>query len=362
MSSTFHEFCFTSVDHVVEMVQPGMYMASVDIKSAYRSIMVHPDQWHYQGVKWELDGVPTYLMDTHICFGLRCAPYLFTQVSNFVLRCLQHRGFVRATVYLDDFLVLGDTREKCLAAQSCLIHILRSLGFDIAWEKCVSPTQCLTYLGVTFNSKEMSVSVPTEKMSKLHRELDFFKDRKRATIRQIQRLCGILTHVSKVIKGGRTFSHRIISLLKHCPGKRNRIRLTEGFRFDLYWWFNFATEFNGKNLMVKFNYGQGPGFHTDSCLSGYGLWVDDDWQAGYFDSSFSSDLSGLQHDHNHWVNIHLEEGAAGNINILELIPVWLALKRKAATWRNTHVICYTDNSSVMFMVNKGSSSNKCSVT
>lgn len=128
MLSMFREFCFTSVDQVVEIIQPHDYSASIDIKSTYRSIMVHPDQWHYQGIKWELEGVPTYRMNTHICFGLKCGPYLFTQVSNFVLRCLKGRGFVRCTVYLDDFLVLGNTQEECLAAQSCLIHILRSLG------------------------------------------------------------------------------------------------------------------------------------------------------------------------------------------------------------------------------------------
>lgn len=132
-------------------------------------------------------------------------------------------------MYLDDFLVLGSTQEECLAAQTCLIHILRSLGFGISWEKCVSPTNCLTYLGVASNSLEMSVSVPPDKMDRRHSELNFFKAKKRATLKQIQRLCGILAHVSKVVKGGRTFSHRVISLLKHWPGKRNRIRLTKGF-------------------------------------------------------------------------------------------------------------------------------------
>lgn len=109
---------------------------------------------------------------------------------------------------------------------------------------------------------------------------------------------------------------------------------------------------------MKFNYGHGPSFYTDSCLSGYGLWVDNDWQASYFDSNFSPDLSGLCEMHEHWLNFHLEEGAGGNINILELIPVWLAAKRKAGCWKNSDVICCTDNASVKFMINKGCSS-KC---
>lgn len=358
MDSTYREFCYTNVDRIIDMIQPGDYMASVDILNAYRSIMVHPSQWRYQGISWPIDGVPTYLLDTHICFGLRCAPYLFTQVSNFVLRCLHRRGFTRCAVYLDDFFLLGSTRDECQSAQNCLIEILRSLGFGISWGKCSSPTQNITYLGVSFDSVQMSVSIPPEKLSKLHTELEFFNNKKRATLRQIQRLCGILAHCSKVIRGGRTFSNRIIELLKGWPSKRKRIRLTEGFIFDLRWWQNFASTFNGKNLMIKFNYGQGPSFYSDACLAGYGFWVDYDWQAGYYGTEFCPNISHLVPDHNHWVNVHVEDDYSANINVLELIPIWLCLKRRAADWRNTHVVCHTDNNSVKYMINKGSSSNK----
>lgn len=76
MESTYRQFCFTSVDNVIEMIEPGDFMASIDIQSAYRSIMVHPSQWMYQGISWQINGVETYLLDTHICFGLKCAIYL----------------------------------------------------------------------------------------------------------------------------------------------------------------------------------------------------------------------------------------------------------------------------------------------
>lgn len=161
MSTTFKEFCFTTVDKVIDLIKPGYFMASVDIAAAYRSILVHPSNWQYQGVQWPIKGVPTYLYDTLLCFGIRCAPYLFTQISNFILRCLKRRGFLLCTVYLDDFLLIGRDEYECRNAQKTVIDILRSLGFHIAWDKCLSPTQKITDLGVTFNSKEMSVSLPS---------------------------------------------------------------------------------------------------------------------------------------------------------------------------------------------------------
>lgn len=359
MSTTFREFCYTTVDNVIEIVQPGCYMASVDISAAYRSILIHPSQWKYQGIKWEIDGVQQFLCDTHVCFGLRCAPYLFTQVSNFILRCLHRRGFKSSLVYLDDFLVLGDTKEECLKAQLTLISILRSLGFFIAWNKCVAPTQKIVYLGVEFNSIDMSVRLPNDKMKRLFEELEFFTDKSRATKRQVQRLCGILAHCAKVVRGGRTFSQRVIHLLKAWPMSQKRIRLSEEFRHDIMWWKEFAQTFNGKNLMIKFNHGQGPSFFTDSCLSGYGLWHEKDWQAGYFNVTITPNTSILDHEHHHWMNIHLDDhdSSSTNINVLELIPVWLCLRRNAASWRDLHVLCRSDNLNVIYMINKGCSSN-----
>lgn len=222
--------------------------------------MVHPNHWKFQGLAWQFEGAQQYIYDTRICFGLRCAPYLFTQVSNFVLRCLNRRGFLKGVVYLDDYLVFGDSEAECAEAQNTLISILRSLGFDIACDKCTGPSKTITYLGIPFNSADMSVSLPGKKMAKLKNELAFFQGKHRATIHQIQRLCGILAHCSKVIKGGRTFSRRIINHLKGLPLGNKRIRLQEDFLHDLAWWREFAAVFNGKNLMTKFNFGQGPWF------------------------------------------------------------------------------------------------------
>lgn len=255
MSSTYREFCYTTVDQVVDMILPGMFLASIDIASAYRSILIHPTQWKYQGLSWNVEGQQVYL--------LRCAPYLFTQVSNFILRCFMRRGFSKCVVYLDDFLVAGESFEECELAQVTLIELLRSLGFYIAWAKCTPISQRVVYLGVEFDMVHMSVSIPPDKLRKLHSELDYFNGKTRATKKQIQKLCGILSHCSKVVKGGRTFSRRIIDLLKGLPQHNARIRLSREFQEDIHWWRGFADTFNGCNLMVKFNYGQGPYFYTD---------------------------------------------------------------------------------------------------
>lgn len=194
-------------------------------------------------------------------------------------------------------------------------------------------------------------------MQRLFEEIKFFEGKTRASKHQVQRLCGILAHCAKLVKGGRTFSQRVINLLKSWRSGQKRIRLSMEFNHDLSWWKKFASSFNGKRLMVKYNHGQGPTFFTDSCLSGYGFWLDNDWQAGYFDASITPDLSFIEPSHSHWVNVE-DDGSSPNINVLELVPVWLCLKRHFHSWRDLHILCRTDNRNVQYMINKGCSSNK----
>lgn len=105
-----------------------------------------------------------------------------------------------------------------------------------------------------------------------------------------------------------------------------RIRLGPQFRLDIEWWLNFCEQFNGKTAVISPNMVGGPTFYTDK----------------------------------HWVNVDLNEFPSKdrNINLLELIPVGIAVDRFSESYQNSQVLCYTDNTQVLSMVNKGVSINK----
>jgi hypothetical protein len=77
------EWCslqYTSMDNKVEIIQllgPGAILAKLDMKYAYRIILVHPDD-HY------LLGLGEVFVDHSLPFGLRSAPLLFTAFSDMV--------------------------------------------------------------------------------------------------------------------------------------------------------------------------------------------------------------------------------------------------------------------------------------
>lgn len=56
-------------DDIVNSVHRDHFMATIDLKAAYRSVMIYPANRPFLGLKWNIDGKSTYLVDNFICFG-----------------------------------------------------------------------------------------------------------------------------------------------------------------------------------------------------------------------------------------------------------------------------------------------------
>lgn len=119
---------------------------------AYRSVPVFPSHVQMQGFRWSFEpNEPVFMVDHCVSFGLASAPMIFHRISSAVARVSRRYGF-KVVVYLDDFLVVGLTKEECLQAQ-LLISLLTHLGFAVSWPKVVTPTTCVSLLGYTIDSQ-----------------------------------------------------------------------------------------------------------------------------------------------------------------------------------------------------------------
>jgi hypothetical protein len=103
------EWCllqYASVDNAVEIIQllgPGAVLAKLDLKDAYRIILVHPDDHYLLGTAW----LGEVYVDRSLPFGLRSASLLFTAFSDMVAWAIHCQGVRFIMHYLDNFLVLG---------------------------------------------------------------------------------------------------------------------------------------------------------------------------------------------------------------------------------------------------------------
>ena len=147
---TCGKFHYKGVDDVVSLMNRYDYLGVVDIMNAYRVVSIATEDRSKQGLKWKFSGEEefTYFEDNRLCMGLSSSPYVFTKISEFIVRCARREDDCRIVNYLDDFCVIGGNLEQAVQHQLLFIKILRHLGFFISFKKLVCPaTKIFGYIG-----------------------------------------------------------------------------------------------------------------------------------------------------------------------------------------------------------------------
>jgi hypothetical protein len=144
--------------------------------------------------QWAVQSVAQHLKNfLHFCTGLQ-------RESN--SENLDH--------YLDDFFFAGKANSNdCQSLMTTFINICKKLQVPIADEKTEGPTCDMEYLGLTIDTREMTVQIPDKKMKELLvliREVAFSK---KVTLKKLQSLCGVLAFCTRAIPAGIAFSRRL---------------------------------------------------------------------------------------------------------------------------------------------------------
>lgn len=350
--SIVSHFKYRGVDDVIESLASTDYLASIDIKDAYRAVHIDPRDRCRQGLKWAFKGddVATYMVDNRLCMGLSSSPYIFSRVSDFVVRCAAREGIRDVVNYLDDFCITGKDEGSAGEYQLKLIAILRRLGFFVSYKKVVSPTTRIRFLGIIIDAPSLELSLPMDKLRKLRTILESFEGRRKANKKELERLGGLLAHCAKVIKGGRTFSRRIYELMGSLKKPYHRVRLNKGVQEDISWWKEFAARFNGKACILGRSV-QTMSVYSDA--SGWGLAAihGEDWIVGCFKGKDRQALGEYVGHHETGTDINSGE----HINIKEMGAVYEGAVRWAPRWKNAAVIFITDSAVVCAALNTGRS-------
>jgi len=207
---------FQSLSDLGEMLTHEAYLAKVDLKSAYRSVLVHPDDYKATGLKWKFDhdSKEVYMIDKRLPFGARFSPGIFHRLTQAVKRMMIGYGFTSIVVYLDDFCIVEKSKERCKQALNCLLWLLRKLGFAIAWEKVECPSHTLTFLGIEIDTIRDLFLLPEVKLNEFRSLIDSILASSRISLKKLQSLAGKLNWASSVVRGGRIYLRRILDMTK----------------------------------------------------------------------------------------------------------------------------------------------------
>ena len=332
---SYEHFKMHSLTTALEMMRPGCWMGSIDLKDAYYSIPVRKSQRKFLSFRWE----DRLFQFTVLPNGLACAPRVFTKILNPVFAHLREQG-IECFQYIDDTFVVADTEEKCRKSLATLVGTLEGLGFKIHDTKSVfEPSGRLTFLGFILDSKEMKVFLTKEKEEKFLRAARDLTKKIFPTIREVAGLIGLAIAYSQAFTYGDAHVKFLemdkIKALSQSKGNFDApMRLSHKAQEEVLWWME-NIESSGKDILEK---QEDIVMYADASNDGWGAHVGPKATGGRWSRE-------EQEDH---------------INVLELKAILLGLQSLCQT--NSVVIkVFTDNTTALAYVKHmgGVKSERC---
>ena len=239
----YQHFKMDSLHAATELMTPGCFMASIDLKDAYYTVPIHPDFQKY--LKFKFNG--KLYQYTCLPNGLSSAPRLFTKLMKPVYATLREQGHTNLG-YIDDSLLLGDTVTECASSVRATKDLVEHVGFTPHLEKSIfAPTQIIVFLGFTLNSITMTVTPTHDKVMKTRQCCLALLAKQPPTRQDLAEVIGVLVANFPGVEFGplhyRNLEKDKVQALTASKGSyQGLVQLSKKSLKELQWWIdNIAT-------------------------------------------------------------------------------------------------------------------------
>ena len=203
-------------------------------------------------MRWKGD----LFIDICLPFGVRLAPKLFNTLADMLSWILDRNEISPLIHYLDNFLTMRQADSAaCHNHLTTIKEVCQDFGIPLALEKVEGSSQCLTFLGITVDTKRMEARLPSDKLLHIRNQLLAWLTRKSTLKGTSYPLSGCCSMPAKLWSEEDPLclacTYITSAKLKHLS---HYTRLTKDFRSDLYWWHTFVNIWNGASLLnVRFH-------------------------------------------------------------------------------------------------------------
>ena len=194
---------------------PGCFLWKSDLERAYRQLRVDPLDYPLLGIQYKGQ---TYI-DICPSFGCRCSGAAQQRVSNALSYIMASQGQC-LLAYVDDFAGIAQTCQQTLKGLAAFEETCEKLGLKLAPGKTAFPSTSMQWLGFHFDTIDMSITIPEQKLTDLLEEAERWMTKTHASRNEYQSLAGKLNHVNNVIAPARKFMGRILAALREAPPDR----------------------------------------------------------------------------------------------------------------------------------------------
>ena len=144
---------YIQVDNAIDpilMHAPGCFMTKSDIQSAFTIIPIHPNDWKLLGMAWK----GRYYFDKDLPFGLRSAPFLFNQLSDYLEWLIKNHFDIHSVIHILDEFFIAQTPPSALCATALcwVLTLFEELNISLATKKTFHPSQVQEFMGSMLDS------------------------------------------------------------------------------------------------------------------------------------------------------------------------------------------------------------------
>ncbi len=192
------KFKMLTLKQVASQIRSEDWFVAIDLKDAYFHVSILPT--HRKFLRFAFRGkAHQYRV---LPFGLAHSPRTFTKCVDAVLALLRLQG-VRILNYIDDWLILAQSERRAAQHRDVVLAHMKVLGLRLNPKKSVlSPLQRNTYLGVVWDSTTMQARMSPARIESILTTVRRVKEGQSLTVKQFQRLLGLIAAASNVIPIG----------------------------------------------------------------------------------------------------------------------------------------------------------------
>jgi hypothetical protein len=245
-------FKLESIQQVIRLIRKNDYFTSVDLTDAFLHILIHRQfrrylRFHWEGTTFQFRTTP---------FGLSVVPWLFTRITKPILQWARQKG-IRISAYLDDWILIANSKEQAQTQTTALLQTLNSLGWLINYQKSqLNPSQVLDHLGFQLDSQSMTIRLPGSKIRDLRRSIrEVLKNSTTQTPRRIHSLTMRIKAATLAIFPANLHTQALMyfknNVVKNVRDWDKTYPLPQACLTELRWWLSNLSQWNGRSLLPQ---------------------------------------------------------------------------------------------------------------
>ena len=267
-------FKLEGVQHLRDMISPGDYGVSLDLRDFYLQLGLHPLHRRYcrffdpLGRRWQWKV---------LAFGVSHAVRLVTKLLRPLIQQLRAMG-IKVFSYVDDIVIMHQDREVVAQHMSLLLHLLQEhLHLEVKLTKCsFIPSQVFTVLGVIWDTRSFTAQLPKNRILALQRMARRLANAGTVLTRDLSRFVGTAEAARIAIPSAKRrmigIQHQLARAVR-TGGYSGKVSLSQESICALAWWgSNDLWNHNSspitppkRSILVTFG--------ADASFKGWGAWL-----------------------------------------------------------------------------------------